>query len=190
MRNDQFQILELIYILRTGALKNEQNENPCAKKSSRDKFENGGKKNLMPLSTYCPHCKSNCMKKFTGRLVIGIGLNNALKASKAAFENQNVGKLLQCLDRDIKYLLPKLKSLHFVQPIKVPVWTFEEEEGEFSLKVYRELLEVLKEYPCSPAAPILTERDFNRDAIHLAPRASEKYWNAHFSAIESLSKTK
>ncbi|CAG5099475.1 Oidioi.mRNA.OKI2018_I69.XSR.g16540.t2.cds [Oikopleura dioica] len=179
-------ILELIYILRTGALKDQfTNENPFAKRSNRERFDNGIKKNMMPLSNFCPCCESNCMKKFTGRLIIGIGLNNALKVSEAGFEKQDVRKLLQCLNRDIKYCMPKLKSLHFVQPIKVPRWAFEGEEGQISLDVYRELLEVLKDYPCSPAAPLLTERDFDDDATHLAPRASERYWKAHFNAIES-----
>ncbi|CAG5103556.1 Oidioi.mRNA.OKI2018_I69.chr1.g824.t1.cds [Oikopleura dioica] len=179
-------ILELLCILRTGALKDPQTNkiNPFSTKSNRDKFQNGDKKKMMPLSTICPCCESNCMKKFTGRLVIGIGLNNALKASQAAFENQDVGKLMHSLHRDINYCMPKLKSLHFVKPIKVPRWSFHGEEEQVSLEVYEELLEVLEEYPCSPAAPILTKRDFNKDAVHLAPRASEKYWNAHFSAIE------
>ena len=69
-----------MYILRCRTLKDQYtNENPFIPKSNRDKYRNGTNKKDMPLNSFCPRCRGNCMKKFTGRLILGIGLNNALK---------------------------------------------------------------------------------------------------------------
>ena len=43
----------------------------------------------------------------------------------------------------------------------------------------------LKSYPSSKAAPSLTKKDFEEDDVHLTTKSAERYWKAHFDAIES-----
>lgn len=177
-------ILELMYILRCRTLKDQfTNENPFIPKSNRDKFKNGTNKKNMNPDPYCPRCKQNCMRKFNGRLILGIGLNNALKAFEKGFQNQDVKQLLASLIKDVETLLPNLHSYHLIKPIKVP--RFGKEDGADHLEVYNKIISSLKSYPSSKAAPSLTKKDFEEDDVHLTTKSAERYWKAHFDAIES-----
>lgn len=181
-------MLELMYILRCRTLTDQYtNENPFIPRTNRDKFKNGTERRNMRLNLNCPRCRENCMKKFTGRLILGIGLNNALKAFERGFERQDVKQLLTSLMKDVKTLMPNLHSVHLVKPIKVPRWA-REENGPEHLEVYNRILSSLNSYPLSNASPTLTKRDFDEDDVHLTPSAAKRYWMAHFDAIrhESL----
>lgn len=178
-------ILELMYILRCRTLKDQYtNENPFIPKSNRDKYRNGTNKKDMHLNTFCPRCRGNCMKKFTGRLILGIGLNNALKAFDMGFQKQDVKQLLISLMKDVNTLMPNLHSVHLIKPIKPPRWR-REQDGPEHLEVYNKILSYLDSYRLSTADPSLTKKDFDEDEVHLTTLAAKRYWKTHFDAIES-----
>ena len=78
------EILELVMILKAGGLvKNIDLKDP----TTRERVLNG--RDEIPTVRWCRLCKNECFDQFTGKVLINIGLNNAIHAADIPYVQEN-----------------------------------------------------------------------------------------------------
>ena len=166
-------ILEFICLLRANRLSKDVD---LDKFGVRERYQMG--RDEFARTRFCRHCKSECMEDFAGELILVVGLNNALKATRQPFVNfqrkriQNVPAMFKLLDGVLAEMLPKAK-VAFVQPLKVPYLRFKDQ-----LEVYAEIeTEVLKRNHISidPEKPT-RENMIDYEGVHLYDQQSVAFW--------------
>jgi len=82
------------------------------------------------------------MEQFSGNLILGIGLNNALKANSRNYRDSGDPiKQLENLIDTINELLPNAKFIYFIRPIEVPIWADNEDASYHCYQAYGALAE-------------------------------------------------
>ena len=166
-------ILEFICLLRANRLTKDVD---LDKFGVRERYQIG--RDEFARTRFCRHCKQECMENFTGEIVLVVGLNNALKATRQPFVNyqrkrvQNVPAMFKLLDEVLAEMLPKA-TVTFIQPLKVPYLRFKDQ-----LEVYAEIeIEINKRnhIEFDPERPT-KENMIDYEGVHLYDQQSINFW--------------
>ena len=79
-------MLELADIIRSGGLSRNRD---LRNRYVREQVLSG--RYIIPTTRWCTNCKSECLREFEGRVILAIGLNNALHGGEEPFVRFDLG---------------------------------------------------------------------------------------------------
>ena len=176
-------VLELICLLQTGKINKDFD---MAKYKVRNRLQVG--KDEFATIRFCKHCYAECLDKFTGQLILVIGLNNSLKAEKEPFSNeygrnmQDINGLFRQLDKTIARMLPNAK-VAYAPVLKVERGNWN--RSNLAQKIYGDLNACIHRrthLQFDPEEP-LRNKLFDPDRVHLLDKESTEFWAKSFESI-------